>query len=351
YILLHKAGYLFNMGNLNQSLSYVNEVLKIAKDIENKKLLMHTTKLLLFNNSLKGNLDRNLKYIERYLALAEELNDKQEIIGALNSYGIFFMEQGDFDRSLGYLEQSLSLCNEIHSFKTVVVLSSLFELYLHMGALEKAQQCLNHMKHVESQVDFESGTNFYTIAKAIILKRSPQKVNQLKAKEILKHLIEEVHPFSDLNYNALIELCDLNLLELRETNNLKLIDDIQPYFTQLKNIAKNEQSYWLLVEVLSLQAKLKLITFEFKESQKLLRQAIDISEKHGLKRLNKRIAEEQDELSKNYIKWEKMKLSGANISERINLTHLDEQIKNLLWKRKYLKRTIKQDQPSIKSFK
>ena len=128
----------------------------------------------------------------------------------------------------------------------------------------------------------------------------------------------------------------------RETSDLKIINEAHPYITKLKDIANNQQSFYLLVEVFSLQAKLKLITFEFKEAQILLNQALDTAEKNGLNRLAKRITNEQDELSKNFIRWEKMKVSGANISERMDLARIDEQIKSLLRKRMYLKKITNQ---------
>jgi len=53
---------------------------------------------------------------------------------------------------------------------------------------------------------------------------------------------------------------------------------------------------------LSFQAKLKLITFEFSESQKLLEKALFTAEKYGQDRMRKLIMKEQTELSRNLIK-------------------------------------------------
>ncbi|MGB5913118.1 MAG: hypothetical protein WBH31_18150, partial [Promethearchaeia archaeon] len=272
---------------------------------------------------------------------AEELNDKQEIIAALNGFGMYLTEKGKFDQALDYLERSLLICDEINSFKSIVILSSLFEVYINIDSLEKAQQCLDRMKQLADQLEFPGGI-FYKLDKAMLLKRKPQKINHKEAKEILKRIIDDERPFSDVYYIALVELCDLYLTELHETNDLKTLNELHPYITQLKDIAKNQQSFYLLVEVFSLQAKLKLITFEFKEAQILLNQAQATAEKHSLDRLAKRITNEQAELSKNFIKWEKMKASGGNISERMDLARIDEQIKILLRKRMYLKRIADQ---------
>lgn len=337
-LILHKSGYYFNIGELNRSLKYCAKGLTIAKEIKNKRLMMLANRMFAFNYSLKGDVDRSYEYDKHTLALAKEINNKQEIIGALNSIGMYFIEKGDYDQALDYLERSLSFCYEIHSFKTIVVLSSLFDVYFNTNSLEKAQKCLTSMKQfIGDHVEFKTSSTFYHLSKAMMLKKKPQKISHLKAKEILKQIIDKESPFSGLYYPALIHLCDTYLTISCETNDLKTLDEIQPYLIQLKSIAKTQQSFWLLVETYSLQAKLKLITFEFRKAQNLLSKALDIAEKYGQERLAKRILNEQDELSKNFIKWEKLKASGAKMSERMDLARIDEQIEIMLQKRRYLK--------------
>lgn len=102
-------------------------------------------------------------------------------------------------------------------------------------------------------------------------------------------------------------------------------------------IAENEGVYSLLVEMNSLQAKLKLVVFEFKEAQELLTKSLNIANKYGITLLAKRVKNEQTDLSKNYLKWEKLRISRGKISERMDLARIDEQIEILLQKRNYLK--------------
>ena len=147
--------------------------------------------------------------------------------------------------------------------------------------------------------------------------------------------------FIERNYICFIYLFDSYLTELIKTNDLKVLGKIHPYITQLKDIAITQQSFWLLAEVYSFQAKLKLLTFKFEEAQILLTQAHDIAEKYHLNRLAMRIINEQYELSNNLIKWENLKASGAKISEYMDLAHIEEQIEIFLQKRNYLKRLMK----------
>ncbi len=337
-LMIDKGGYYFNIGELNRSLEYSVKGLTIAKEINNKRLMMLANKLLSFNYSLKGDIDRSYEYTKHELTLAKEINDKQTIITALNGIGIYFTEKGDFWQAIDNLERSLSLCYEINSFKTIVVLSSLFEAYLYANSLEKAQDCLDRMKQfIERDTEFKTSRTFYHLAKATMLKKKPQKICHLKAKEIFKQIIDKEDPFSELHYLALIHLCDTYLIISSETNDLKILNEIHPYLTQLKDIAKTQQSFWLYIETYLLQAKLKLITFEFQEAKNFLSKALYVAEKYGQDRLTKRIIEVQGELSKNIIKWEKLKVSGAAISVRMDLARIDEQIEILLQKRRYLK--------------
>jgi len=336
-LVLIKGYYHWNMGDFNRSLEYADEVLAIAKEIKNDMLKLSATKLFAFNYSLRGEYERNLETTKHFLALATKVNDKQEMIGALNSLGMILTEKDEFDQALDYLKQGLSICDEINSFKKAAVLSSLLDLYLEMNNLDKAQQCLDRIKQIKNQEHIKWYNDLYQLEKAGLLKKKPQDINHLKAKEIYKQIVDEEDIFIEFYYVSLIHLCDSYLTELSKTNDLKVLDEIQPYINRLMNIAKSQQSFLLLAEGYSFQAKLKLIIFEFREAQDFLTQALNIAERYGQDLLAKRILNEQNELSNNFIKWEKLKATRANLSERMDLAHIDEQIELLLQKRKYLK--------------
>jgi len=127
------------------------------------------------------------------------------------------------------------------------------------------------------------------------------------------------------------------LTRLKETSNLKELDKIQPYIDKIQFIAENEGVYSLLAEMHLLRAKLMLVTFEFKKAQELLTQALDIAHMYSLNLVARRVENEQTELSKNFLKWEKLRTTGGKISERMDLARVDEQIQILLQKRSYLK--------------
>lgn len=339
FILLGKARVYYKKGDFKRSIEIAYNVLKIAREIKSNALRLQAVKLYCFNYSYRGDHIRVFELGYWFLELARKLNNKHEIISALNILGQTLTEKEEFNQALAYLKQALSLCDEISSFKTAAVLTSLFKIYLEINNPSKAEQCLNRIKQIKSQEDIRWFDDAFRLNKAELLKKKPQHITQIKAREIFKQIVDEEGTFPEFNYVALINLCDSYLKEVSNTNDLKLLDDLQPYLIQLMDIAISHQSFWLLVEGYSFQAKLKLITFEFSESQKLLEQALFTAEKYGQDRMSKLIIKEQGDLSRNLIKWEKLKDSGAKISERMDLARIDEQIELLLQKRRYIRST------------
>ena len=337
YISLRKGSCYFSMGELNLCLRFLGEASNLAKDINDKKLILQTTKWLAFTYDVKGESDHALEYKKRYLALAIELNDKQEIIGAHNSLGMAYTEKDEFKRAIEHLEKGLSLCHEINSWKTFVVSSSLFDAYIKENSLEKAQKCHDRMGIIVKQGTYKFNEQIYRLQEAILLKKSPYENSHLKAEKIFKEVADKETSFVEFKFGALVNLCDLYLIRLKETNNLKELDKVQPYIDIIRSIAESEGVYSLLVEINSLQAKLRLVIFEFKEAQELLAQALNIANKYGLNLLAKRVENEQAELSENYLKWEKLRMSRGKISKRMALARIDDQIQILLQKRNYLK--------------
>jgi len=332
-LLLRKGGCYFDIGDLSRALKYVDKASTIAKEIKNDKLLLRASKLLDFIYYFKGDFNLAFEYLKTFFAIAKKLNDKQEIIGALNSIGMVFTERGDFNQALDHLKQSLSICEEINSFKTGVVLTSLFDLYLNTNSLEEAQLCLDRIKKIINQEYNKWLDDCYHVGKALLLKKQHQKVNHLKAIELLKQIVDEEDTFIETQYVALIHLCDLYLTELSETNDIKVIDEILTYLTQLKDIAESQHSFWLLAETYSFQAKLKLITSEFQEAKILLSHAQDITKKYGLTKLAERIRKEKMELINQESKWETLKDSKTTMAELLNLTHIEDQLTQMLRKR------------------
>jgi len=179
---------------------------------------------------------------------------------------------------------------------------------------------------------------WYRLNMAKLLKVDPLVSNRAKAEKIFKESLENKLADNEIKIIALLNLSDLLLAKLGKTNDLKLLDEIQLYITQIHDIAKSQSSYLFLAETYLLRAKLELLTLNLKQSQRFLDKAQDITETYGLNQLLRRILIEQDKLVDQTDNWERLKRTKAMIAELINLAHIDEQLNHMLRKRYLLKK-------------
>jgi len=168
--------------------------------------------------------------------------------------------------------------------------------------------------------------------KALILKSSLRAKDRFKAEKLFKDLIEEYG--DDLTViECFIQLCDLLLFELKITNDVEVLKEIEYYVNRLLRVSEKSNSYWILGETYLLQAKLALIKLDLTEARRLLTGAQKIAEKYNLPYLAMRISHEHDELLKELGQWEYFKQTKASLEKRMQLSRLSEHMDLMAKKR------------------
>jgi tetratricopeptide (TPR) repeat protein len=379
-------GYIsFQMGEINKFLEYAKQSHKLQEELGNKHEIARSLVLLKnkifftgewdqaleslnkclvlegegfnFNIAMimlgfvsvyffKGELDYALNYCKKSLALCKEMNSKLGIAISLNFLGDVYQLQGDFKKAIEHFKQSLVLFEDLGNLMFILQINScLFALAIDMEDHEKAQLYLNRLKEYK---DINKLYNsIYLECKALLLKLSPRAINRGKAEEIFKQLVNEEGILHESKEIALVNLCDLLLVELRNTGDPELLDEFQHYITQLLDVTKKYNSHSLLAEAYLLQAKLALLTFDINEARRLLTQAQKISEKYGLNLLAIKISSEHDELLKQLEMWEKLKESKAPLAERMELSRLNEQMERMVKKRVVSLPKLEAEQPVL----
>ncbi|MFX0030926.1 MAG: tetratricopeptide repeat protein [Candidatus Hodarchaeota archaeon] len=330
-----KAHY-FNVciGDLNQSFKLFNQALKLAKEINNKYLICKSLNSIGVLFALKGELDLSIRYYELSLNAAKEINYKRRILGTLSNIGEIYYLKGDLNRALDYIKQSLIFSEEMDiTFTTSMILSTSIDLTLAIGDFNSAGLYLERLKRIYDKEKTVSIDSIYRYSKAIILKASKSARNRGKAEEMLKYLISEDILEYQLKVGALLNLCDILLIELSNSSDIEILGEIQTYILQLSNYAKENSSYSLLAETYLLQARLALLILDLDTARKFLTQSQQIAEKYGLNLLARKISSEHDELLKQLSFWDKLKESKASLSERMKFARLNEQMEGMLKKR------------------
>ncbi|MGB5912922.1 MAG: tetratricopeptide repeat protein [Promethearchaeia archaeon] len=291
--------------------------------------------------SYHGDLEGTMEYAKRGLAFAEELNDKYSIPLFLNNIGITYYQKNDLIRALSYFERSLIGFEKRNNVSMIIfVLDSLFDLAIYINSYDRAQQYFNRMGLFIDQEKSKLNDVIYRLDKILMLKISTKASDRMKAKELLQQFVDEEIVWWDVTINALLHLCDTLLVELRITNDLKVVDELQSYITRILDIAENQNINHFLAETYLLQSKMYLLILDLKKAQRSLTQAQHICEKYGYDRFAIRVSSEQEELSKQLSVWDNLKQSRISINKRMDFARLDEQLLRMFHLRFFLKKQI-----------
>ncbi|KKN04684.1 hypothetical protein LCGC14_1094920 [marine sediment metagenome] len=321
-------------GEMDRALKYSERSLALAKESSKTSYIADSLHIMAMVYSFQGDLDRSIRFYEQTIALYKELNNKDRLSYVFNNLSDSYIKRGEFDSALECIEQAIALNRELGALTALARNHDfLIQILVENGDLERAQQFLNDLEQLNNQLKDKQINLMYLFDKALILKSSPRIIKRGKAEEILKRLLEDKNAVYETRYRALLALCELLLTELRMTNDLEVLDELNQLISQLLEIAKKSHSYWIMGETYLLQAKLALLSLDLKEARRLLTQGQQIAERYGLKLLAIKISNEHDELLKQLNMWENLKEPTSSIKERMEFARLNEQIEKMTRRR------------------
>jgi len=330
-LLIQAYSYVITV-NITQSedlITQAEDLFKLIKetlsiDFRERESLFVRIKALI--HGFKGEIQQALELNKRAYELAKDIGNKALISRSLNNIASTFYQMKEYDKAIMYAKKAFKVKNNRY---LAAVLGTLIEIYVDKGDIKEARVYLDQLREHTEKFDFPNA-QYYRSFKAFVLKSSLRARDRIEAEDIYKEIAMDNKLLSETRIYAIIDLCDLYLTELRITNDLEIINEIKPYIQELLNIAEKQQLHLYLAETHLLQAKLSLLTLDLKEAKGFLTQAQKKAEKYGLKRLAMKISVEHDELLRQTKNWENLKKSEVSISERMELSGLNEQMKNML---------------------
>ncbi|MHA2129028.1 MAG: hypothetical protein ACW99L_03545, partial [Promethearchaeota archaeon] len=156
--------------------------------------------------------------------------------------------------------------------------------------------------------------------------------NRAEAEILLKKIIEDTDKIEFLfeaslislgKMLCLVNLCDLYLEDLSYSNDLEILEDINPLIDQMIKFANERHSVIFLAETKLLQAKLALIQLKTTEAEKLLTEAEKIAKTYEFDLLAVKISTEHDALLTQLDVWNDLKKRDAPLKERVKLVSFE----------------------------
>ncbi len=199
-----------------------NSALGIIHELENIQPVDKEFKAVILTNlsivtATLGKLDEALGLIETALKYREEVDSEFGMARSKFSIAILYFKMGNHDEARNYLENALEVCRNHDKLEYVVgILFQLIRVYVHLEMDETAAIYLNELEEVahSNKLGPESRSiEFHELASAIMMKREPTFENLAKSKKILNNLIPKFSQYPEMRILAIINLCELYILE------------------------------------------------------------------------------------------------------------------------------------------
>ncbi|MHA1954076.1 MAG: hypothetical protein ACW96U_09060 [Candidatus Heimdallarchaeaceae archaeon] len=314
-------------GDLEQAYNYTKQAFDIL--FENKppmwwKILKELSQTYI----LMGEVDEALELQEEILAFQRNLDYKSEIASVLHEIGKIYWQKGLKNRAIELVSESSILFEKFgNDFELGLILADLIYFLTEINELDKALNYQEKLKKINSVLKNREIEQKYSFSEALILRKSSDTRERLKAEIILERLLRE-----DLNYNfqvsILLVLTEQLLLELQVSGDIKLLSGVQKHILDLYTLTTGNNSYILSSEVLLLQAKLALIELDSNKALQLLNRAENIAEDKGLDRLKELIAIEKVNFKEEVIKIEQLDTKSP-ISKRMEVIDFKRSINGI----------------------
>ncbi|MHA1930175.1 MAG: tetratricopeptide repeat protein [Candidatus Thorarchaeota archaeon] len=338
-------------GDLNRALDYYQESLVVFEEIGNKQHIAMIINNLGSVHHTIGNLEQALDYYEKGLALVEDIGNKSDIALALTNIGRITWQKGaDFNFALECLEKSLSLLEEAgNNLEIAEALYSLIYVVNDRGFSEKARWYLERLLKINNIEDNKLIRQQYRVAQALVLKKSKRKRDTEKAKLLLRQVVEDEVLEHELFVQAMLNLCDSLLADLRASGEQKVLEDVRDLVSKLLEVVNEQRSHSILAETYLLQSKLALLKLDLQEARKLLTKAQSLADRNDMVRLAMKISREHDSLLEKLNQWERFIEKGASLKELADSAGLREMVIGMIQQRTMESFELAEEEPVLLS--
>ena len=320
-------------GDLDKATEYYNKSLAIQEDINigpEFALVLHNLGEIY---NLKGELSLSLEFYQRSLLIYEAMGAKEGIVLTLINIGECYSRKGEPEIAFEYYQRGLAIAEDMGSLRLISnALSELVCVTLDNNDSKLAQEYLSKLESANSESDNLVVDQRYRLSKVLFLKKSGRTRERVEAEEILEKLLEEEITDYSLTVTAMIHLCDLQLMELKISEEENTLQKAKNLTERLRKIAEEQASHPLFVETLLLQSKLAIVASEFGQADELMKKAKQIADEKGLLRLSKIVEGEIQLLQHQKHKWETILKASPSKQEMVELTNLNELLEKMVQK-------------------
>lgn len=324
--LLNNFGIVHNFeGKLREAEDCYQKSLECQNEIGNKGLIARTYNNIGVLNLRMGDLEKAEANIRKSLATFQELGNVQNIMNSFVQLGRIHHLKGEFAEALLNFQLSLNTMDQISNDEFLaIVLYHYISAALMNNNIEQAKEKLELLKQTALESD-EPLVHLRTrYATALLLMKSDRVRNRAKAEEYLEEIIASDIIEYDYKIDAMLNLCELKITILKETNSIELLAEVKVLANEIFELARDQHSMLIYAESCWLLSQIALIELNVRNAREYLTKAQNIAEEWGIKQLAMKISIDHDKLLERLELWEKLSTTNAQLPEIIETADIEE---------------------------
>ncbi|MHA2092003.1 MAG: tetratricopeptide repeat protein [Candidatus Kariarchaeaceae archaeon] len=314
----------FKQGEFLDALDIYEKCKENFKELNDKLMSAWTIKSIGEIYVRQGEYKTALTYFEENIQILIELNNKFGLADGFNKIGEVYYHQNEINKALDYFQRSFSLYIKIgDDIQAVDTIFNLVQVKLEKKAYNQAKHFLTMLRERTERTQNKYVKLKYKLAEALYLKHHKRIIQKIAAQKIFEEIVSEDIVDHQITIIATLNLCELLLAELRSYEYKEVIQELKYHLGELYEIAQEQKSFNLLVEVLVMQAKLALIEGDADRGFNLLMQAEITVADYGLHQLSSKVKNQQHDLKNKVELWNELDRRNAPIRERLDLADID----------------------------
>jgi tetratricopeptide (TPR) repeat protein len=260
----------------------------------------------------RGELDKALEHAQAALKIFEQIERKYGLGWAHFSMMKIYHEMNDYEQALTHgqlcLDHRMVMGNKQDIAQT---LRFLIMILLEKERYDETEEYMLQFEQLAKTTENRIVQQNFQLAKALILKSKGRPKYWMQAIDLLEKIVSESIRTYETTLVALINLCELLLNEYSISGDEEVLTDLKTHSSRLLDIAQNQNSYILRVEayhiritILWLQAQHTKMEINMQNARRLLQEAHELAESHGLNKLAAKITNQNDKMLEKLENWD-----------------------------------------------
>ncbi|MHA2253122.1 MAG: tetratricopeptide repeat protein [Candidatus Kariarchaeaceae archaeon] len=323
-------------GRYEQAIDEFKISLKISRELGDKHIEAKSLCNLADIERRLGDIDLAIDKLEESRLILEDIQDVNCLMDVNFKLAKALTSKNAYEKAYHLLVRCLELggaTNEQTPHNVYYYPETLLELIIVSKELGKDKEVDTYLNYLESFASTHPSEKFnfqLNLAKALVEKKGTRVKHKVSSQNRLEKLVAHPIEIIELNVRAIINYCELLIVELETYGEEEVLDEIIGLSQKLNDMAESQKLYPLKIESLLLEGKLRLIEGEVKMSLDRFNQAYEIASQYNLHQFEQKASELMTNIDNELEKWEILYHDNISLIERVKQSQISRYINEVI---------------------